>query len=165
MNPNTVDERGFIADIQQRHGLITTKPSTHTHTWSNGRGSFSKIAFIMVSTPTVDLLSDVTPPLLGCDHRAVAISFRAVGPKEPKHPRATRPRNRFGGWCVNGAECCHGACDMITLSLGLTVSLTRTFHTCVHVRVEFVRECLVHATRAADSGITACKLSRGSSVL
>ena len=31
MNPNTVDERGFIADIQQRHGLITTKPSTHTH--------------------------------------------------------------------------------------------------------------------------------------
>ena len=32
MNPNTVDERGFIADIQQRHGLITTKPSTHTHT-------------------------------------------------------------------------------------------------------------------------------------
>ena len=58
-----------------------------------------------------------------------------------------------------------GACDVIALSLGLTVSLTRTFHTCVHVRVEFVRECLVHATRAADSGITACKLSRGSSVL
>ena len=42
-----------------------------------------------------------------------------------------------------------GACDVIALSLGLTVSLTRTFHTCVHVRVEFVRECLAYATRAA----------------
>ena len=38
---------------------------------------------------------------------------------------------------------------MIALSVGLTVSLTRTFHTCVHVRVEFVRECLAHAKRAA----------------
>ena len=50
----------------------------------------------------------------------------------------------------NGSnECCHGGCDVIAFSLGLTVSLTRTFHTCVHVRVEFVRECLAHAKRAA----------------
>ena len=79
-DPNQADERGFLAqDIIHRYGFVSTKPSTYT--WSNTRGSQSKIDFILVSTPTIDLLSDQvhvdTDFLLGSDHRAVSTSHRA----------------------------------------------------------------------------------------
>ena len=56
-NPNSSDERGFLSrSIMQQHNLIATKPSDYT--WSNTRGSKSKIDFILVSTPIEELLQD-----------------------------------------------------------------------------------------------------------
>ena len=78
------------------------------YTWSNSRGSTSKIDFIMVSTPIINVTSDTvhidSDFLLGCDHRAVSASYRTVGPREPKHPRPHRHKNRCGKWKVDGAK-------------------------------------------------------------
>ena len=107
MRPNASDERGFVvAEIQQRHGFVLTRPDTFT--WSNSRGPSPKIDFFMVCTPSINLASDQVHVdsdfLLGCDHRAVSTSFRSTGPKEPQQSRSTRPRNRCGRWKVDGAK-------------------------------------------------------------
>ena len=57
LQPNNADERGFImSGIVQQFGLVHTHPSVFT--WSNSRGSQSKIDFILVSTPTIDLCTE-----------------------------------------------------------------------------------------------------------
>ena len=106
-HPNSSDERGFLArSIMQQHNLLCSKPSTST--WSNTRGSTSKIDFILVSTPTEELVRDVVHVdsdfLLGCDRRAVSIAFKQVGPRLSQSSRTTRSRNKCGQWKVDGAK-------------------------------------------------------------
>ena len=90
LQPNQADERGFIASgIIQQFGFQHTCPTTHT--WSNSRGSVSKIDYVLISTPTINLLSDVVHEhsdfLLGCDHRAVSSSFREATQQGPQKDR------------------------------------------------------------------------------
>ena len=92
-HPNQADERGFIIrGIMQQFGLVSTKPNTFT--WSNSRGSTSKIDYILVSTPTINLVRDNvhedTDFLLGCDHRAVSTANRVLNHlKSPEPPDRT----------------------------------------------------------------------------
>ena len=90
----------------QQHNFVCSKPDVYT--WSNSRGSSSKIDFIMVSNPAGEITQDVvhtsTDYLLGCDHRAVSIAFRQFMPQASKASRATRSRNRCGQWKVDGAK-------------------------------------------------------------
>ena len=95
-----------LQDPSCNNTISFSKPSTFT--WSNTRGSSSKIDFIMVSTPTEELAKDVVHVdsdfLLGSDHRAVSIAFKQVGPKPSQSSRTTRPRNKCGRWKVDGAK-------------------------------------------------------------
>ena len=114
-NPNSCDERGFIArNILQQFGLVHTKPDIYT--WSNSRGSCSKIDYILVSTPTINLESDQvhvdTDFLLGCDHRAVSTAFQQPSARPAKTPRATRSRNKCGQWRIDGSKAMP-ACDAL----------------------------------------------------
>ena len=107
LQPNNADERGFlIAGIIQQYGLLHTRPQTYT--WSNSRGSQSKIDYILVSTPTIDLCTDQVHVdsdfLLGCDHRAVSTSFRVCSPKTPQNQRKKRAPNKCGQWRVDGSK-------------------------------------------------------------
>ena len=76
-------------------------------TWSNSRGSTSKIDFVLLSTPelsfVVDEVLEDTDYLLGCDHRAVRVAFRLVG-RTPRTPRQPRPQNRRGQWRIDGPK-------------------------------------------------------------
>ena len=115
MNPNSSDERGFIAaDIQQKFGFVHTRPDSYT--WSNSRGSQSKIDFIMVSTPAINLTSDTVHTesdyFLDCDHRAVSASYCVMGPSKTKAPRTRRHRNRCGKWRVDGSKAV-GLCNKL----------------------------------------------------
>ena len=106
-HPNSSDERGFLARaIMQQHNLVCSKPDVYT--WSNSRGSSSKIDFVMVSNPAGVIVQDVvhtsTDYLLGCDHRAVSIAFKQSMPLASKASRTTRSRNKCGQWKVDGAK-------------------------------------------------------------
>ena len=90
------DEREVCAKLLLRNfGLTHTNPATYT--WSNTRGSYSKIDYILLSSPdnviaSQDVLTD-SDFLLGADHRAVMASFPVS--REPRHhfrpPR--KPKN------------------------------------------------------------------------
>ena len=106
-DPNSSDERGFLASgIIQQHGFVSTSPTDYT--WCNSRGSHSKIDYILVSTPTSELLQDKvhldSDYLLGSDHRAVSTAFRQVGPKINKPNRGSRVKNRCGQWRIDGGK-------------------------------------------------------------
>ena len=97
-HPNSSDERGFLARAIMQHNLVCSKPDVYT--WSNSRGSSSKIGFVMVSNPAGVIVQDVvhtsTDYLLGCDHRAVSIAFKQSMPLASKASRTTRSRNKCG---------------------------------------------------------------------
>ena len=105
----------------QQFGLASTTPGTFT--WSNSRGSTSKIDFILVSTPTINLVRDTvhedTDFLLGCDHRAVSTAFYQPSIKSPKAPRTTRSHNRCGQWRIDGTKAipaCNALAEHLELS-------------------------------------------------
>ena len=105
LQPNNADERGFImSGSLHQFGLVHTRPSAFT--WRNSRGSESKIDYVLVSTPSIDLMSDVVHVdsdfLLGCDHRAVSASFKIFSPQTTKNQRQKRALNRCGQWRVDG---------------------------------------------------------------
>ena len=107
LQPNNADERGFImSGIVHQFGLVHTKPDTYT--WSNTRGSESKIDYVLVSTPSIDLHNDTVHVdsdfLLGCDHRAVSAAFKQLCPQTKKNQRKKRALNRCGQWRVDGSR-------------------------------------------------------------
>ena len=107
LQPNSADERGFIVSgIIQQFGFVHTRPLTHT--WSNSRGSQSKIDYVLVSTPSIELCTDSVHVdsdfLLGCDHRSVSASFKIFGPQKTKNKRNKRVPNKCGQWRVNGPK-------------------------------------------------------------
>ena len=115
LDPNASDERSFLAaGIMQQHGLVATRPDVYT--WSNQRGSESKIDFVLACTPSGELLGQTvhenTNFLLGCDHRAVSASFRVSGLPLSRPPRNKRPPNRCGQWRVDGAKLLREAADL-----------------------------------------------------
>ena len=116
MDPNTSDERGFIAaNFLHQYGFVSTSPQTYT--WSNSRGSFSKIDFICVSVPTVDIVSQTVLEdsdfLLGTDHRAVTASFFCPFPTRKSSPRPPRVlRTRCGQWRCNAGQLLSSANDV-----------------------------------------------------
>ena len=115
LDPNASDERSFLAaGLMQQHGLVSTRPNVYT--WSNQRGSESKIDFVLTCSPSGELLSQAvhinTDFLLGCDHRAVSASFRSSGLPESRPPRNKRLPNRCGQWRVDGAKLLHDAADL-----------------------------------------------------
>ena len=122
-HPSSSDERGFLArSIMQQHNLVSTKPSDYT--WSNTRGSTSKIDFILVSTPIEELLLDKvhldSDFLLGCDHRTVSVAFRQANPtRSHACPRTTRSRHRCGQWKIDGTKA-SPACDALAEQLDLS---------------------------------------------
>ena len=105
LDPNLSDERGFLAaTFLSQHGFVATSPSTHT--WSNSQGSVSKIDFICVSVPTIDICSqsvnENSDYILGCDHRAVTASFLNPTPSRKASVRPPRAqRSRCGQWRCN----------------------------------------------------------------
>ena len=98
----------------QQHGLVSTRPEVYT--WSNQRGSESKIDFVLVCSPSGERLSQSvhvnTDFLLGCDHRAVSASFRSSGPPQSRPPRQKRLPNRCGQWRIDGSKLLHDAADL-----------------------------------------------------
>ena len=104
LDPNSVDERGVVAgSILQQHGLVHTRPPVHT--WTNSRGSFSKIDFALIGSPSLDIASQTvfeeSNDVLGCDHRAVHASFEMLGAQRKQARRRRRPQNKCGRWRVD----------------------------------------------------------------
>ena len=107
LDPNLVDERGCIAgSILQQHGFVHTRPSEFT--WTNFRGSVSKIDFIWFSGPTLDIADQRvfldSHEILGCDHRAVYASCALPGLEQRKLRRRKRAINKCGKWRVNAVK-------------------------------------------------------------
>ena len=113
MDPNTSDERGFIAaNFVSQHGFVVTKP--HTYTWSNSKGSSSKIDFICASVPNIDFTSqnvlEDSDFILGSDHRAVTASFACPVACRRANTRPPRTnRTRCGQWRVKAGQLLHSA--------------------------------------------------------
>ena len=108
-DPNTSDERGFLAaQFLQQHGFVATSPTTYT--WSNNRGPASKIDFVCVSVPSVDIRTQAvvqdSDVILGSDHRAVTASFQ--GPSPCRKPGLRPPR-------INQTKCGQWRCDVSNL--------------------------------------------------
>ena len=106
LDPNSSDERGLIVgNILRDHGLVSTKPQTHT--WSNTRGSHSKIDFVLLGSTGLAFSSqgvfDNSDYQLGSDHRAVYASFPKPGIPSHSARKRNRNSNRCGKWRVNSA--------------------------------------------------------------
>ena len=138
MNANSCDERALLASlIIKSHGLEFWPPDDYT--WSNSRGSYSKIDYVLSSQPLVESsffrvvpASDV---VLGSDHRAVMLSQSLT---KTAASRPTKPvRHRCGKWITNPKKA-EEACESLTESLDLTMDdltmagLARTAQTCCH---------------------------------
>ena len=107
LDPNSIDTRGFVAGgILQQHGFLHTSPDTHT--WSNNRGSVSKIDYVLVSGPSLHISSQRvyldSDFVLGCDHRVVAASFPLWSPSLREHRRRRRQSNKCGKWRVDAVK-------------------------------------------------------------
>ena len=107
IDPNNSDERSFLATgLMQQHSLIATRPDVYT--WSNQRGAESKIDFVLVSSPSQELLSQQvhanTDFLLGCDHRAVSACFKSFGLPPSPSKRPKRQKNRCGQWRIDAPK-------------------------------------------------------------
>ena len=108
------DETEVYAKLLLRNfGLTHTSPSTYT--WSNTRGSQSKIDYIFLSSPdnviaSQDVLID-SDVLLGADHRAVMAAFPVS--REPRHRfRPSRKPNKCGKWIVDSSRVFKAAQDL-----------------------------------------------------
>ena len=106
-DPNSIDERGVvIGGILRQHGFLHTLPETYT--WSNNRGSFSKIDYVWVSGASLSISSQRgfqdSDFILGCDHRAVCASFPLWGPQRKSLRRKRRPVNKCGKWRVDAVK-------------------------------------------------------------
>ena len=97
MSANACDERSLLSNLLiKSHGLEFWAPDSYT--WSNTRGSCSKIDFVLFSQPAVSqsyfrvvLGSDF---LLGSDHRAVLLT-QCLGQSAASRPHRP-PRHRCG---------------------------------------------------------------------
>ena len=105
VDPNSIDERGFLASSWiQQYGLTHTQPPVYT--WSNQRGSSSKIDFVLVGGGSIlsEKVFEDSDHVLGCDHRAVYASFPVWGPsRKPKRLRR-QDHNKCGRWRVNAPK-------------------------------------------------------------
>ena len=108
------DEGEVYAKLLLRNfGLTHTSPSSYT--WSNTRGSQSKIDYIFLSSPdnviaSQDVLID-SDVLLGADHRAVMAAFPVS--REPRHRfRPSRKPNNCGKWIVDSSRVFKAAQDL-----------------------------------------------------
>ena len=105
VDPNSIDERGFLASSWiQHYGLTHTQPPVYT--WSNQRGSCSKIDFVLVGGSSIssEKVFEDSDHVLGCDHRAVYASFPVWGPsRRPKRLRRQN-HNKCGRWRVNASK-------------------------------------------------------------
>ena len=107
LDPNLADERGVIAgSILQQNGFVHTRPDTFT--WTNSRGSVSKIDFVWISGPSLDIADQRvfldSHHTLGCDHRAVFASSFLPGLERKKLRKRKRVVNKCGKWLVNAVR-------------------------------------------------------------
>ena len=107
LDPNSSDARGFIAGaILQQHGFLHATPNVHT--WSNNRGSVSKIDYVWVSGPSLSISSqqvfEDSDFVLGCDHRVVSASFPLWSVSLREHKRRRRKLNKCGKWRVDAVK-------------------------------------------------------------
>ena len=99
------DERAMMwQTLKQELGLSSTTPGEAT--WSNTRGASSRIDFLCYRSPGLDTVCQTVVPdsdrLLGSDHKAVTVGFRAL-----RHPRTKERKHqthKCGKWRVNVAR-------------------------------------------------------------
>ena len=106
-DPNSSDERRLIAGaIMQNHGLVATQPSVYT--WSNQRGSSSKIDFVLLGSVSSSFSSQGvfqdSDFQLGCDHRAIYATFELLGKPPTSRRHRSRKINKCGKWRVDSAK-------------------------------------------------------------
>ena len=114
LDPNSVDERGAVAgSILQQHGFVHTRPSDFT--WTNSRGSVSKIDYVWFGGPSLDIVDQRvfvdSHMTLGCDHRAVMASSPLPGLERRQLRKRRRNINKCGRWRVDVVKLQHLAAE------------------------------------------------------
>ena len=121
LSANACDERSLLSDLLiKSHGLEFWAPDSYT--WSNTRGSISKIDYVLSSQPSVSQSffrvipdSDI---LLGSDHRAVL--FSQVLAKTAATRPCKPPRHRCGKWIVYPKKTVD-SCELLAKKLDLSM--------------------------------------------
>ena len=118
---SSCDERSSLSNLLVRsHGLEFWPPNSFT--WSNTRGSTSKIDYVLASQPLVSYSSFRVIPdsdkILGSDHRAVLLT-QTLRPHTGSKPRKPG-RHRSGKWSVN-TKLAVTACNDLASNLDLSM--------------------------------------------